>query len=266
MFTRLVFRGPLVLLLVAIQSNSLSAQAVRKATNLNLLKMKLFEGDLTHNNLVRKTFTPPLIKALTAELHFVKKLCKPTDEQFEKIHRAGLAEVNQLAQLFAIQQRARTKAPEVQDPNTRIGSALRDAVEELMPDSEVVDRYAEELEARTNARRAATAGMIVTMIDQAVFLDPAQQDQLTTTLLENWSHRWSSSPIIVMYPTYLTLPSEELLHQHLTPVQQRLWTYRPAQRKVRLPWDFELNVRKMLPVKELEPFPDPKPSVEEARQ
>lgn len=136
----------------------------------------------------------------------------------------------------------------------------------VIPDRESADRYAEEIKARSESRRAATAGMIVTVIDQHAFLDPAQQDSLAAALLENWDSNWSSAPVVVMYPMYSTLPDAELLRPHLTTLQQRLWTYRPAQRNVRLPWDFELNVGKMLGVDELEEFPDLKPRGEEAKQ
>jgi len=255
-----------MLLLVVAQVDLVSAQAVRQVPNLDILRLKAIQNDLAHNNLVLNTFTPPLKKVLNAELHFVKKICNPTDEQFAAIHRAGLAEVNELAQLCAIQQRVRTKTSDLADPNARIAFALMDAVRVIIPDSESVDRYSEEIKARSESRRAATAGMIVTLIDQQAFLDPAQQDSLAAALLENWNPDWSGAPIIVMYSMYSTLPDADLLRPHLTALQQKLWTYRPPQRSVRLPWDFELNVGKMLGANELEAFPDPKPSKEEAKQ
>jgi hypothetical protein len=270
MFTRICCLKPsvclLVLLLLASQTDVVSAQPVRQVPNLNLLRLKVVQNDLAHNNLVNKTFTPPLKKVLNAELHFLKKICDPTDEQFTEIHRAGLAEVNVLAQLCAIQQRARTKTRDFADPNARIASALSDAVREVIPDRESADRYAEEINARAELRRTAAAGMIVSLIDQQAFLDPAQQDSLAAALLENWNSNWSGAPVVVMYPMYSTLPEADLLQPHLTALQQKLWTYRPAQRTVRLPWDFELNVGKMLGVNELEAFPDPEPSGKEAKQ
>jgi hypothetical protein len=263
MFTRIGCLRPsvclLVLLLVATQTDAVSAQAARQVPNLKIFKIAAFQNDLAHNKLVRNTFTPPLKKVLNAELHFVKKICNPTDEQFAEIHRAGLDEVSELAQLYAIQQRARTKTRDYADPNARIASALSDAVRKVIPDSESADRYAEEIKARSESRRAATAGMIVTLIDQQAFLDPAQQDSLAAALLENWDAKWSSAPIVVMYPMYATLPDADLLGTHLTNLQQKLWTYRPVQRTVRLPWDFELNVGKTLVVTDLEVFPDPEP-------
>lgn len=264
MFTRRVCLNALGVLLIAMQATVVVAQNVRPIPNLNLLKMKALRDDLAHNNLVRKTFTPPLKKVLNAELHFMKEICNPTDEQIATIQRAGLAEVSELAQLFAIQQRVRSKTQGFSDPNQRIASALGDAVREVMPGSESADRYLEEIKARWQSRRAATAGMIVTLIDQQAFLDPTQQDSLAEALLENWDSKWSSAPIVVMYPMYATVPSADFLQPHLTPLQQKLWAYRPAQRSVRLPWDFELNVGKMLGINALEAFPEPQAGGEEA--
>ncbi len=156
-----------VLLLLASQTDTVSAQGML-VPNRNILKINR-----------------ALKKVLNAELHFVKKICNPTDEQFAAIHRAGLDEVNELAQLFAIQQRVLTKTQDILDPNARISSALSDAVRAVIPDRESADRYAEEIKARSESRRAATAGMIVTVIDQHAFLDPAQQDSLAAALLEN---------------------------------------------------------------------------------
>ncbi len=263
MSTRICWLRLLALLLATLQASVVSAQAVREIQAVLQQKPKPVQSDLVHNSLVRNTFTPPLKKVLTAELHFVKKICNPTDEQFDKIHVAGLAKVNELAQLSAIQQRARTKSPDLSDPNGRIASALVEAVKEILP-SETAARYAEEIEARVEARRAATVGVIVTLIDQQVLLDPAQQESLAEALRENWNHDWSSAQIAVMYPMYATLPDADLLDPQLTTLQKKLWTYRPGQRNVRLPWDFEFNVTKMLGMRELEAFPDPQPGETEA--
>ncbi len=108
------------------------------------------------------------------------------------------------------------KRSNLADPNARIAFALIDAVRVIIPDSESVDRYSEEIKARSESRRAATAGMIVTLIDQQAFLDPAQQDSLAAALLENWNPDWSGAPILVMYPMYSTLPDADLLRPHLT--------------------------------------------------
>lgn len=85
MFTRIGCLRPsvclLVLLLLASQTDTVSAQGML-VPNRNILKINR-----------------ALKKVLNAELHFVKKICNPTDEQFAEIHRAGLDEVNELAQL-----------------------------------------------------------------------------------------------------------------------------------------------------------------------
>lgn len=239
------------------------AQRIKVENVRQFLQVNPARRNLAHNQLVNNTFAPELTKALMAELHFFKKVCQPTEEQFERIHRDGLAAVNELAHLFAIEQRTSSRKKAI-DPHEHIAAFFLRSIEDLLPDREVVARYQEEIAARDQMRRAAAAGMIVAMVDQRAMLDPAQQDNLEETLLANWNKSWSNAATIVISPMYATLPSADVMQEELTPLQRKLWAYRPQSRTVRLPWNFEMNAVKFLGVNDLPPFPDPPPIKEVA--
>lgn len=200
---------------------------------------------------------------LTAELHFVQKVCQPSPQQFNKIHLAGLAAVKNFQERMDVgravagvaQLRSSSGMTVEVDPSNLIAEALAETVQEIMP-STTWKTYHREIVARAELRRQASAAMMVQMIDQFAVLDAKQAKTLEATIINNWKTGMSPALTVMSYPQYAVLPDSVILRPHLSSLQQRLWSYRPNHRSIRLPWESQL-APPLLFEKELPPFPDP---------
>jgi hypothetical protein len=199
-------------------------------------------------------------KLLTAELHFVRKVCQPTDDQFNQIHRAGLGAIAALninrVGVAIPDTRGSTNSLTKVDPNDAIAAALANTIKQVMSE-EVWSRYTQEIQARAELRRRASAAMIVQMIDREAVLSGEQFELLEASILEHWSPETSDAYTVMAYPMYATLPDASVLRSHLSSLQHRLWAYRPNFRNVSLPWTMQLGLNEFLGA-ELEPFPVPR--------
>lgn len=187
-------------------------------------------------------FTPLVTKVLMAELHFVKKVCNPDDQQFDQIHRAGRLAVAQTSKRYEELQKIRQSASQWPEPYRQIVDALRHAVAATMP-VEVSERYGEEVEARHRARLDASVGMMVVHIDSELLLTPDQYQAISETLRERWQDSWSRGPRLFMYPQYAYMPSANVLNPHLTQRQRNVWSKRPNSTTVNFGWQMELGLQ-----------------------
>ncbi len=207
-------------------------------------------------------YSPFVSKVLTVELHFVKKVCQPNDEQFDEIHRAGRLAVAHLSKHYEDLQKIRQAASQWPKPQPQITAALETVIKETMP-AEVAQRYGEELAARAAAERDASLGTMLVHIDDALLLTPKQHDDIKVELNEKWSKGWSTGVRLFMYPQYARLPETYILKPHLTDRQQSLWTQRNNNTSVNFGWQMELGVQDSFSFGvELPAFEKPKPKSE----
>jgi hypothetical protein len=198
-------------------------------------------------------YRPMLERAMTAELHFVKKLCDPNPEQFDELHRVASSAALSIAKTYAENKRRRTKMDAWPDPNEAIARQLAEAVRRLMP-AVLADTYEAEIAGRFVAHRAASAALLVNLIDQQTMLSPDQQTDLFATLRDHWQPQWSTANVLLTYPQYATLPEPGVIRPHLTELQQRLWSYRPTQRRITVSWQNHFGVNNALAAIGLEEF------------
>jgi hypothetical protein len=209
-------------------------------------------------------YLPMLQRAMTAELHFAKKICDPNSEQFDELHRAGLSAVLYVANTYADAQRRRKKMDAWPDPNEAIATQLSKAVSRIMP-AEVAETYQAEIAGRFRAHRDADAALLVNLIDQHTLLDPDRQAALFTTLRDNRKSHWATASMLLNYPQYAALPEPDVLRPHLSELQQRLWSYRPKQRRVTLSWQIHFGINNSFATIGLEEFDEPGPLDAELR-
>ncbi len=93
-------------------------------------------------------YTPFLSKVLTAELHFVNKVCEPTEQQFATIHRAGLLAVAITSKHYDDLQKIGQNANQWPDPRVQIDAALQQQIDKTLS-AEVAQRYRQEIAAPT---------------------------------------------------------------------------------------------------------------------
>lgn len=187
-------------------------------------------------------FTPLVTKVLTAELHFVKKVCDPDDQQFDQIHRAGRLAVAQTSKRYEELQKIRQSASQWPEPHRQIVVALELAVAATMS-AEVTERYREEVEARDQAHLDASVGMMLVHIDSELLLTPDQYQAIGAALRERWQAGWSRGPRLFMYPQYAYMPSANVLNPHLTERQRSVWGKRPNSTTVNFGWQMELGLQ-----------------------
>ena len=187
-------------------------------------------------------FTPLLTKVLTAELHFVKKVCDPDDQQFDRIHRAGRLAVAQTSKRYEELQKIRQSASQWPQPQRQIVVALELAIASTMS-ANVSERYRQEVEARHQAQLDASVGMMVVHIDSELLLTPDQYREISETLRGKWQDSWSRGPRLFMYPQYAYMPPANLLNPHLTERQRNVWSKRPNSTTVNFGWQMELGLQ-----------------------
>lgn len=201
-------------------------------------------------------FFPRLQLALTAELHFLKKVCEPSEAEFRAIHRAGREAIAAISREYSGLKRKRVKVGSWPDPGERIFRSLTFAVAQSMS-AESAAKYQQAVNNRLQARRAADASAVVIMIDQQVMLDPQQQQELFDALVAGWQPHWSTAHVSLNHSNYAMFPEPEFLEPYLNDLQQRLWAARPRRRYASLMWQLKLGVYNLFPTKGLAEFPDP---------
>jgi hypothetical protein len=205
----------------------------------------------------KNMYTPFIAKLLTVELHFVKKVCQPDEQQFDQIHRAGLMAVANLSKHYEDLQRIRQSPKQWPDPREQIDAALLAAIEKSLS-ADAADRYRDEVAARSEAHRQASVGVMLVHIDAALLLSPQQHDQLAETLTEKWNQAWSTGPRLYLYPQYARMPESHVLSSYLTDTQQKLWTQRATNSTVNFGWQMELGLQDWMGGGvELKPFDKP---------
>jgi len=162
-----------------------------------------------------------------SELHFMRLVCQPTREQYEKIAGAGDAElkaaIKKFAQAFADQQQGRARVQAQQnDPRKAIVSGIASRVKTNLS-AEQAARYEKEIEERTAARRGVAISNLLAGMDRKLILTAEQRDQLNVILNKNWNDSWNQLQLIMQGGEYFpSMPDDKIL-PILTETQKKVW-------------------------------------------
>lgn len=207
------------------------------------------------NRIAMNPYTTMLKRRLTTELHFLRKVCEPSAEQFKLIHQEGLDAVESLAIDYAELQRKRTDVNKWPEPRAFLCDVLQQAVVKVMDDATAA-AYQDEIDAREESLRDANVAVVMNLVDGRVVLDADQMAEISDKLKRDWNPDWSSGIVMFTYPQYAVLPSSDVLRPFLSPLQQQLWSYRPTRRNVRLSWQLMFGANELFAAS-LPEFPDP---------
>ena len=235
---------PLVLLLIVSSSGAVGAQDILEGIfeffqpARPVGRQQQREKDIPDEML--KPFLPALEKVLTAEIHFVRKVCRPDDEQLAEIRQAGEKEMKAVARTYASMQRnnQHTGFP---DARERICAELRKTIDAVMPE-EAAQRYREEVAAREAADKQAGAGMMTVVVDGLVCLSPEQFDQTSEAIGQNWDKEWSRNLQVFTYEEHAPVPPPRVLQKILDPRQQQLLQGRSHRSSIHFGWEQEMTV------------------------
>lgn len=199
-------------------------------------------------------FMPHLQKVLTAELHFVKKVCDPDEKQFETIHRAGAAASTRVAKLLQQIEQSRSANRQWPNPHQLIAEELLSAVESVMDDATSED-YRRELELRWETDRQAALNAVILAVDDELLLSLEQIEPVSRRIEDNWKADWQNPLRLVMYGQYIDLPEAQTLESELTELQYRVLDALPPRPNIRFGWQTELGFHAFVGGGDLEPFP-----------
>lgn len=149
------------------------------------------------------------------ELHFIRTLCQPTQEQFQKLSKDADAAIDQIAGVLAAKHKGK-------DPRDLIGFLMHRSVVTHLPPEQGAP-YGDEIVARQGVRRRAAIAGILTRLDRQLFLTEGQWRSIAKVLEENWLEAWAC-PKALLYGHQVMpqLPAHEILLV-LNDVQRHAW-------------------------------------------
>jgi hypothetical protein len=174
----------------------------------------------------RKQFRP----VLTTELQFIDRVCKPTPEQKETIKAAGDASLRLTVKKYAevrlkVEQDGFRSWQEADWPHPRklILDALAESVQRTLS-ADQAQRYQQELEKRSAARKRATVLYVVTKLDKELLLSWGQQKQMVDITSSNWKDSWAEITEHLEYGDHYmpVLPDDQVL-PILSETQKQIW-------------------------------------------
>lgn len=187
-------------------------------------------------------FKPTLRGVLGRELHLVRKVCRPNEEQFAQIRAAGLAEVDTVARQMGAAQQSGRPFEQWPRPRQELSAALLAKVSELLP-AEAAQAYRAEIEAREAAQRRAAQQMMFVIIDRRIMLLPDQYDPLAAALEKEWNDELSRNMQLYLYDEYLSLPETRVVAPVLNERQTKLYTARlNRQGRISFGWQRDLGL------------------------
>lgn len=206
---------------------------------------------------VGQQFLPGLNRALTIEIHYLRKICNPPEEQVAAIRKAARAGLPRLAkELNAGQNRG--LQGNGKSTREKLVEIVLAAAKRFLPE-EQAKRYEEELAARKAYRRRGAAEMMTILIDDRLSLSDEQYEKVPAALISKWEPRWSRNLQVFMYDGYWPVPDSGILDPILTDDQKKLWgaQRRNSAMNVWFGWEAELGLDQMgggVELKELDDY------------
>jgi hypothetical protein len=169
-----------------------------------------------------------------AELHFMRMVCQPTKQQFEKIAAEGEPALKEAVQKYGrwnpnggnvvmVQAiRAGQESEADSDQDLLVANVVAKSVHKVLS-AELAERYDKELNERWEANKHAVATGFVVKMDKLLHLTAEQREQLTKLLDAKWKYSVTRVRLLTLGDQYFpTMPDTEI-DQILTEPQRRVW-------------------------------------------
>jgi hypothetical protein len=158
------------------------------------------------------------------ELHFMRTVCQPTRQQFERISADGEAVLPQMIKDLAAAIRVPQLRPgrpveEQPEPRTVIAGALAKSVQKTLS-TEQAARYQKELDLRAAARKRVTVLSLILKADRILILSPEQRDKLGKILEKDWKDTLYQSQMLMFGDYFPVMPNIDPI---LTETQKSIW-------------------------------------------
>jgi hypothetical protein len=185
-----------------------------------------------------KQFVPQFRILWKAELHLIRNVCQPSDDQLAKLNAATRLVAEQASsQMVRGRNVARRKVDGAltvvkrtsTEPRAMIQEAILPILEaNLTP--EQVARYKEELERSRLERRQMVIDNLVAKLDHDLQLSNEQREKLCGAMASNWDATWeiSTQALLNLEHAFPPVP-DQLVIPTLNERQQKIWRSMPKQ-------------------------------------
>jgi hypothetical protein len=171
-----------------------------------------------------RNWAPQLQLVYKTELHFMRVVCQPTKQQFQKIAEDSEPSLKAILRTHARAARwaGAGALPEPPEPRTAVSANIIQSVRTTLT-TEQAAAYEKELDHRAAAAKQAVLSNLVDRIDRLLFLSPEQRDKLGKMLADNWKDSWNQTQIIMYRADYFPkMPDDEIV-PILTDTQKVIW-------------------------------------------
>jgi hypothetical protein len=169
----------------------------------------------------KQQWGPQFQQLYKTELHFMRLVCQPTKQQYQKIAADGEPVLQATINKFAATWR-RPVANEQSEPRTPVVEALVKSVRSTLSPEQAA-RYQKELDRRTAARKRSTVISFVSKIDHLLVLTAEQRVKLGKILENNWNDSWNHTQWLTMGGRYFPPMPDDKILPILTETQKRVW-------------------------------------------
>jgi hypothetical protein len=155
------------------------------------------------------------------ELFFLKKVCKPTESEYETIAEATRNRTKEIQEMYL--EYSKNKDPSIWPrPQQLITEHLQTLADQTFaPD--VAKGYRKEIAARKQANVTATASIVTNLIDSQVLLSPTEMDAVASKAAQFETTQKATLPVAFFYRHMIPIPSSENMNDLLSERQLTLW-------------------------------------------
>ncbi len=188
-----------------------------------------------NGDFVLQQVLPQFQRVQKAELHFMRMVCQPTKQQFEKIAADGAPALKEAAQKFGranpngrndmmmVQAaRAGQESEADSDQELLVANAVAKSVRKVLS-AEQAERYEKELSERWEASKQMVATGFVVKMDEILHLTREQREKLTKLLDAQWKYSATRARLLAFGNQYFPAMPEAEIERILTEPQKRVW-------------------------------------------
>jgi hypothetical protein len=161
---------------------------------------------------------PHFRQSYRTELHFMRLLCQPSKQQYERIAADGEPVLKETIKKFAVIAYRQVEKPY---PRELIADALLKLVRTTLSPEQAA-RYQKELDQRSAARKRAVVQNLVAKVDHALVLTAEQRGKLAEILENNWQDSWNKTQLFMYDQPFPNMPDAKIL-PILTETQRIVW-------------------------------------------
>ncbi|MBD3673318.1 MAG: hypothetical protein HUJ26_07305 [Planctomycetaceae bacterium] len=167
-----------------------------------------------------RKYMPALEQCLTLEIHFLRKVCNPTDEQLKPIRTAGTKRIFRLAEEFAKNENGAFRNQK-EGARDLLRKELLTAAKDVL-NEEDLKTYTRELELREQARFRGIAELMTLHADSDLSFNAEQFGRVSEAIQKKPNPQWSQGMQSLFYKEYSPKPGFQTISDVLNEKQKQL--------------------------------------------